>query len=68
MSRTLSGLPADIVTLGDLDGDGVVRTNDLLLLLGAWGPCVECGDCPADLDGDCQVGTTDLLTLLDNWG
>jgi len=51
-----------------LDHDGVVGVTDFLLLLGAWGPCLDCGDCPADLDGDCAVGVTDLLVLLANWG
>lgn len=54
--------------VGDLDGDGVVGTSDLVILLGAWGPCDDCGDCVADLDDDCTVGTTDLLLLLGNWG
>lgn len=58
----LSGAP------GDIDGDGVVGVTDLLALLAAWGPCGECGACPADLDGDCAVGVTDLLALLGNWG
>lgn len=54
--------------IGDIDGDGIVGTGDLLLLLGAWGPCDDCGNCAADLDGDCNVGTGDLLLLLGNWG
>lgn len=61
----------DSGVLGDLDGDGVVGTSDLLLLLASWGPCAKCkvpGDCPADLDNDCSVGTSDLLILLGNWG
>lgn len=52
----------------DLDGDGSVGTSDLLILLAAWGPCGDCGNCPADLDSDCVVGTADLLALLSNWG
>ena len=48
----------------DLDGDGTVGTNDLLLLLASWGAC---GGCPADLDGDGTVGTGDLLVLLAAW-
>ena len=51
-----------------LDHDGVVGVTDFLLLLGAWGPCLDCGDCRADLDGDCAVGVTDFLILLANWG
>ena len=58
----------DECAFGDLDGDGVVGITDFLWLLGAWGPCDECGHCPADLDGDCTVGIVDFLTLLANWG
>ncbi len=53
--------------IGDLDGDGIVGTTDLLILLGMWGPCGDCNDCNADLDGDCVVGSTDLIMLLGNW-
>ncbi len=52
----------------DLDGDGAVGPLDLAILLGSWGPCVDCDDCPADLDGDCVVGPADLAILLGNWG
>jgi hypothetical protein len=55
-------------TVADLDGDGVVGVNDFLELLAAWGPCGDCGQCPADLDGDCQVGVNDFLILLGQWG
>lgn len=54
--------------VGDLDGDGVVGTADLIILLGMWGRCDNCRECIADLDGDCTVGTGDLITLLGNWG
>jgi hypothetical protein len=50
---------------GDLDGDGRVGINDLLILLASWGPCPAC---PADLDGDGLVGINDLLILLAAWG
>ncbi|MBX3375316.1 MAG: VCBS repeat-containing protein [Phycisphaeraceae bacterium] len=49
----------------DLDGDGTVGFSDLLILLGAWGPCAD--PCPADLDGDGEVGFGDLLLLLSAW-
>ncbi len=52
----------------DLNGDGVVDGADLIVLLGAWGPCDDCNDCLPDFDGDCTVGTADLLILLGNWG
>ena len=57
-----------ICVVGDLNGDGVVATADLLQLLGAWGPCGDCGNCPEDLNGDCVVSTADLLIMLANWG
>ncbi|MCH8879287.1 MAG: choice-of-anchor J domain-containing protein [Planctomycetes bacterium] len=60
--------PGDGGVEGDLDGDGEVGAFDLALLLGSWGPCGNCGDCPADLDGDCTVGAADLAMLLGNWG
>lgn len=53
---------------GDIDGDGSVAVPDLLILLAAWGPCGDCGNCPADIDGDCAVAVPDLLILLANWG
>ncbi len=53
---------------GDLNNDCQVGVKDLLILLGNWGRCDDCGNCPADLDGDCVVGVTDLLILLANWG
>ena len=57
-----------VVQLGDFNGDGVLGVEDLLALLGAWGPCPDPPDpCPADLDGDGTVGVTDLLTVLANW-
>ncbi len=52
----------------DLNGDGVVGTGDLLILLGSWGRCAACNDCPPDFDNDCTVGTGDLIILLGNWG
>ena len=64
-----SGIPDECEAAGDLDGDGVVGINDLLLLLGAWGPCGEpCPPaCTGDLGGDCLVGIEDFLELLGNW-
>jgi hypothetical protein len=52
------GLPEDI------NGDGVINTEDLLLLLAAWGPCPGC---PEDINGDGVVNTEDLLLLLGAW-
>jgi T5SS/PEP-CTERM-associated repeat protein len=52
------------VVEGDVNGDGVVDTADLLQLLGAWGACEGC---PEDINGDGLVDTADLLILLGNW-
>ncbi len=60
--------PESVGVPGDLDGDGIVSTSDLLILLTNWGPCDDCGNCPADFDDNCFVGTGDLLLLLSNWG
>jgi hypothetical protein len=47
----------------DLNGDGVVNTADLLMLLANWG-----GEGDGDINGDGTVDTTDLLILLAAWG
>ena len=65
IGAALNGIQVHKMVPGDLDGDGTVGVADLLLLLGAWGPC---DGCPEDLDGDGQVGVGDLLILLANWG
>ncbi len=62
------GVPDECQTIGDLNGDGVVGSADLVILLGAWGACDDCALCDPDLDGDCLVAGGDLLILLGNWG
>ena len=57
-----------VVPPSDIDADGVVGVSDLLLLLGALGPCTPAQECLADLDDDGYVSITDLLALLANWG
>ena len=49
----------------DVDQDGLVNVNDLLLLLEAWGPADA--DHAADLNGDGQVNVNDLLLILEGW-
>ena len=56
---------ATYVALGDVDGDGQVGVNDLLEVIGSWGPCSE--PCRADLDADGQVDVTDLLQVISDW-
>jgi hypothetical protein len=50
---------------GDLNGDGVVEVNDLLILIAGWGACS--GECPGDLSGDGIVNVSDILLLLSFW-
>ncbi len=54
--------------LADLNRDCEVGVADLLILLASWGPCNDCGNCPADFNADGDVGVIDLLVLLGNWG
>ena len=49
----------------DLNNDKVVDTEDLAILLGAWGP--NPGN-PADITGNGIVNADDLALLLGNWG
>jgi hypothetical protein len=48
---------------GDLDGDGLVGTSDISLLLLDFGPCPGL-PCPSDLDGSGEVDPGDISLLL----
>jgi len=48
----------------DIDNDGDVDVNDLLLLISDFG-CT--GDCIGDINGDLEVDVTDVLILLQAW-
>ncbi|MCH8824558.1 MAG: hypothetical protein IH984_13740 [Planctomycetes bacterium] len=62
-------VPLEFCCIADLDGNGTVSTNDLLILFANWGPCpVSHGPCCADLNSDGTVNTEDLLILQANWG
>ena len=50
----------------DVNGDCIVNTSDLLLLLADWG--CSGSMCPGDVDGDGDTDTSDLLALLAGWG
>jgi hypothetical protein len=52
---------------GDLNGDGVVDVQDLLILISAWGPCGNPDGCPSDLDGDGVVNVVDMMLLFTYW-
>lgn len=52
-------------TPGDVNGDGYVNVDDLLVVISQWGPCPGCS---GDLNGDGVVGVDDLLVILAHWG
>jgi hypothetical protein len=54
-----------VVSVGDVDGNGVVDTSDLLAIIGEWGACDSCLE---DLDGDGIVGVSDVLQVIEDWG
>jgi hypothetical protein len=51
---------------GDVDKSGEVDADDLLIVIGDWGPCH--GRCQGDCDDSGEVDMTDLLIVLGNWG
>ncbi|MCH2135436.1 MAG: FG-GAP-like repeat-containing protein [Phycisphaerales bacterium] len=50
---------------GDIDQDGEVSVEDILVMLASWG---DTGGAPADINGDGVVDVNDLLILLSGWG
>ncbi len=57
------------VLAGDLNGDGLVGSDDLDLVRANWGRLVSSGDRAAgDADGDGIVGSGDLDIIRANWG
>jgi hypothetical protein len=64
-----NGIPDECEPItGDIDGDGLVNSRDLLAIINAWGPCpLPPQHCPADLDGDGSVNQGDLDIVLAHW-
>ena len=52
-------LPADV------NNDGVVGVDDLLMIINDWGPCMIF--CPADINDDGVVDVNDLLAVIEGW-
>jgi hypothetical protein len=48
----------------DVNGDGAVDVDDLVLVILSWGPC-PC--CPADVDGKGAVDVDDLIAVITGW-
>lgn len=53
------------VCFGDINSDGMVNVDDLLILLTYWGTV---GNHYADINGDLIVGVDDLLMVISGWG
>ena len=49
---------------GDLDNDGFVNVNDLLMIIDQWGS----SNSPADINEDGIVDIADLLMVVGDWG
>ncbi len=52
----------------DLNHDGIVGVQDMLILLRIFGPCEDCMNCAGDFNANCQVDVADLFTLYAEWG
>ena len=53
---------------GDVNGDGHVNIDDLLLVINAWGACPPApAACPADVNHDAAVNIDDLLMVITHW-
>jgi alpha-tubulin suppressor-like RCC1 family protein len=53
----------------DLNGDGVVNSSDMIILLNAFGNCPPSPtSCPADLNGDGVVNALDVIILSNAYG
>ena len=59
-------LPSCNTLPADINADGVVNVDDLMVLLGTFGDACS-GGCPADIDGDGEVTIDDLLVLVGAW-
>ncbi len=58
-----------VVRIGDVNADGQVDVDDLIIVILAWGPCpAPPASCPADVDGNGDVDVDDLVMVIVNWG
>ena len=63
--QAIDGYLVGATVWADLDGDGIVGVEDLLIVISQWGTC---SGCVADIDGNGVVDIEDLLIVIANWG
>ena len=61
-------VPGPVECHGDIVPNGSVDAADLLLVIQAWGACVDPKNCPADLNEDDTVDAADLFQIINAWG
>jgi hypothetical protein len=60
---------SDDLCVGDVTGDGVVNTDDVLAVIGGWGECASGAEtCPGDATLDWIVDVSDLLWVIGQFG
>lgn len=52
--------------LADVNCDGPVNIDDLVMLIGGWGSCSD--SCPGDVDHNRTVNIDDLVAVITSWG
>jgi acetyl esterase/lipase len=54
---------------GDINDDGTVNVQDLLMVITGWGQCPPAPNfCPAEASGDTIVNVQDVLMVVESWG
>jgi uncharacterized membrane protein len=61
------GCLARMPKAGDMDFDGLVDADDLLIIILSWGPCPSRSCVFMDVNCDGVVAHVDLLSVIDNW-
>jgi hypothetical protein len=62
--------PASLRQESDVNHDGIVDVNDLLIVISHWGLCPAWSEltCEGDIDSSFTVDTNDLTAVIANWG
>ena len=52
----------------DINGDGAVDVQDLVIVITGWGECPAGLPCPGDVNQDGFVDVLDLVSIITGWG